>query len=63
MAMQNDAGETALYIAAENNFQEVFNYLLKFCDLETVKIRSKSDFNAFHIAAKLGHLGISIFSS
>ncbi|KAL7586669.1 hypothetical protein Lser_V15G37281 [Lactuca serriola] len=58
MAMQNDAGETALYIAAENNFQEVFNYLLRFCDLETVKIRSKSDFNAFHIAAKLGHLGI-----
>lgn len=58
MMMQNDAGETALYIAAENNFQEVFNYLLKFCDLETVKIRSKADFNAFHIAAERGHLGI-----
>lgn len=58
MAMQNDAGETALYIAAESNLQEVFNYLLKFCDLQTAKIRAKSDFDAFQIAAKLGHLGI-----
>ncbi|XP_059655343.1 ankyrin repeat-containing protein At2g01680 [Cornus florida] len=58
MALQNDAGETALYIAAENNFQEIFTYLLQFCDLQTVMIRSKSDMNPFHIAAKRGHLGI-----
>lgn len=57
MAMQNDAGETALYIAADNNFQEVFSYLLKFCDVDIVKIRSKSDMNAFHVTAKKGHLG------
>ncbi|KAI3696313.1 hypothetical protein L1987_79325 [Smallanthus sonchifolius] len=56
--MQNDAGETALYIAAENNFQEVFDYLLKFCDLQIVKIRSKADFDAFHVAAERGYLGI-----
>ncbi|XP_024991741.1 ankyrin repeat-containing protein At2g01680 [Cynara cardunculus var. scolymus] len=59
MAMQNDAGETALYIAAESNLQDIFTYLLKFCDLQTVKIRSKLDFDAFHIAAKRGHLGIA----
>lgn len=57
MSMQNEGGETALYIAAEANFEEVFGFLLKFCDVEVVKIRSKADFNAFHIAAERGHLG------
>ncbi|KAJ1425350.1 PGG domain [Sesbania bispinosa] len=58
MCMQNDAGETLLYIAAEQGFQEVFSFLLSFCDLEVVKIKSKSDMNAFHVAAKRGHLEI-----
>lgn len=58
MAMQNDAGETAVYIAADNNLEEIFSYLIKFCDVEAVKIKSKSDMNAFHVAAKKGHLGI-----
>ncbi|KAK1419881.1 hypothetical protein QVD17_29301 [Tagetes erecta] len=58
MAAQNDAGETAVYIAAENNFVQVFNYLIKFCDLRIVKIRCKKDFDAFHVAAERGYLGI-----
>ncbi|XP_050373689.1 LOW QUALITY PROTEIN: ankyrin repeat-containing protein At2g01680 [Argentina anserina] len=58
MAMKNDAEETALYVAAENNLEEVFGYLIKFCDVEVAKIRSKVDMNAFHVAAKKGHLGI-----
>ncbi|PQM42952.1 ankyrin repeat-containing protein [Prunus yedoensis var. nudiflora] len=58
MAMQNDAGETALYVAAVNNLGEVFSYLLQFCNIEIAKIRSKLDMNAFHVAAKHGHLGI-----
>nr|KJB78176.1 hypothetical protein B456_012G182300 [Gossypium raimondii] len=58
MAAQSESGATAFYIAAENNFIEVFDYLIKFCDVEIVKIRSKSDMNAFHVAAKLGHLGM-----
>ena len=60
MSLQNDAGETLLYIAAELNLCDVFSFLLKFCDLDVVKIRSKSDMNAFHVAAKRGHLGILI---
>ncbi|KAF7827578.1 ankyrin repeat-containing protein [Senna tora] len=40
------------------NHGEIFSYLLRFCDLEVVKIRSKSDMNAFHVAAKRGHLEI-----
>ncbi|KAI9091369.1 hypothetical protein K1719_028180 [Acacia pycnantha] len=58
MSLQNDAGETALYIAAEHNLAEIFGFLLQYCDLEIVKIRSKSDMNAFHVAAKRGHLDI-----
>ncbi|KAL1327843.1 hypothetical protein HN51_037831 [Arachis hypogaea] len=58
MSLQNDAGETALYIAADNNLKDVFSFLLKLCDFEIVKIRSKSDMNAFHVAAKRGHLDI-----
>ncbi|KAK7398871.1 hypothetical protein VNO78_10045 [Psophocarpus tetragonolobus] len=58
MSLQNDTGETALYIAAENNLQEIFSFLLSFCDFEIVKIRSKSDMNAFHAAAKRGNLDI-----
>lgn len=57
MALQNDERETALYIAAENNFFDTFIFLLGFCDLEVVKIRAKSDMNAFHVAAARGHLG------
>lgn len=62
MSLQNDAGESALYIAAENNLQEIFSYLLNSCDFEAVKIRSKSDMNAFHVAAKRGHLGWYFYS-
>lgn len=58
MALQNGDGETALFIAARNNLVDIFSYLLTFCDVNIAIIRSKSDFNAFHIAAKRGHLEI-----
>ncbi|XP_010271348.1 PREDICTED: ankyrin repeat-containing protein At2g01680-like [Nelumbo nucifera] len=58
MALRNDAGETAIYIAADNNLVDIFNYLIKFCDLQMVMIRSKSDMNAFHAAAWRGNLAI-----
>lgn len=62
MELQNDNGETALYVAAESNHEEVFSYLLKFCHLQTVLIKSKvSGLDAFHVAAKNGHLGIYIY--
>ncbi|KAK5794755.1 hypothetical protein PVK06_035997 [Gossypium arboreum] len=56
MASQNESGKTALYILAENSFQEIFSCLLKFCDAKVVKMRSKSDLNTFHVVAKLGNL-------
>lgn len=57
MAVKNDADETALYVAADNNLREIFTYLLPFCDLQIVMMRSKSDMDAFHVAAKRGHFG------
>ncbi|XP_043696087.1 ankyrin repeat-containing protein At2g01680-like [Telopea speciosissima] len=58
MALQNDVGETPLYIAAENNLEEVFKYLVNFCDLQIAMIRAKSDMDAFHVAASRGNLGV-----
>lgn len=60
MELRNDKGETCLYVAAESNQEEVFRYLLKYCDVDVVKIKSaKTGLDAFHVAAKNGHLGIS----
>ncbi|KAK1307586.1 Ankyrin repeat-containing protein [Acorus calamus] len=58
MGLKNDVGETALYLAAEKNLEEVFRYLVEFCDLETASIRPTHGLTAFHIAAKNGHLEI-----
>jgi hypothetical protein len=58
MVLQNDAGETALYMAVENNLQDLFRFLLRFVDIQTLMIRSKSDMDVFLVAAKHGHLVI-----
>ena len=65
MKATTEAGETALYIAAENNQEELFRYLVGFCDEETANIRSKKDMDAFQVAAKEGHAGelLYLFSS
>jgi hypothetical protein len=52
-----EGGETALYIAAEGNMEELFCYLLPFYTIETASIRSRLDLDAFHLAAKCGHTG------
>ncbi|KAL1806930.1 hypothetical protein ACET3Z_029998 [Daucus carota] len=59
MELRNDKGESCLYVAAESNQEQVFSYLLKYCDVDVVKIKSsKTGLDAFHVAAKHGHLGI-----
>jgi hypothetical protein len=58
MVLQNDVGETAPYVAVENNLQVLFRFLLMFVDIQTLMIWSKSDMDAFHVATKHGHLGI-----
>ncbi|KAM0952784.1 putative ankyrin repeat-containing domain, PGG domain, ankyrin repeat-containing domain superfamily [Dioscorea sansibarensis] len=58
MAAQTEAGETALYIAAENNYVELVSYLVGFCDVEMAKMRSRLDLDALQVAAKHGHAGV-----
>jgi len=56
-AAQTDAGETALYVAAEAGSEEVVRLLLPLYDFEAATVRSRLDLDAFHVAAKQGHTG------
>ncbi|XP_057528717.1 ankyrin repeat-containing protein At2g01680 [Amaranthus tricolor] len=58
MSLQNSAGETALYIAAQKNLVHIFSFLLNYCQIHIAMIRSKADLSPFHVAAKCGHLEI-----
>uniref|UniRef100_A0A7C9A7K5 PGG domain-containing protein n=1 Tax=Opuntia streptacantha TaxID=393608 RepID=A0A7C9A7K5_OPUST len=53
---QNQAGETALYSAAEYGQVDVVREMIKFYDPVTASIKAKNGFDAFHIAAKQGDL-------
>lgn len=58
LAKQNQAGETALYVAAEYGYYEVVREMIKYYDLDDAEIKAKNGFDALHIAAKQGDLGI-----
>ncbi|KAL6911452.1 hypothetical protein ACP4OV_000257 [Aristida adscensionis] len=57
-AAQTDAGETALYVAAEAGSEELVRLLLPLYDFEAATVRSRLDLHAFHVAAKQGHTGV-----
>ncbi|PKA47178.1 Ankyrin repeat-containing protein [Apostasia shenzhenica] len=58
LTAQTEVGETALYLAAERNMEEVVRYLVSRYDFEAAKIRSSLDMDAFQVAAKQGNVGI-----
>ncbi|KAL8504602.1 hypothetical protein ACS0TY_015966 [Phlomoides rotata] len=58
LSKQNQSGETALYVAAECGHVDVVEEMAKYYDVSSAAIKSKSGFDAFHIAAKLGELGV-----
>lgn len=58
MSAQTEAGETALYIAAEQNMEAMVGYLVNLYSFESAKLRSRLDMDAFQVAAKQGHVGI-----
>ncbi|KAJ6832882.1 ankyrin repeat-containing protein [Iris pallida] len=58
VAARTEAGDTALYLAAESNSEEVFGVLVRLCDLGAAAARSGKDMDALHVAAKQGHVGI-----
>lgn len=59
LSKQNQEGETVLYVAAESGHSLVVAELLKYLDLQTASILANNGYDAFHVAAKQGHLGES----
>ncbi|PKA61589.1 Ankyrin repeat-containing protein [Apostasia shenzhenica] len=58
VSKRNQDGETALYVASENGHVEVVHEILKVSDVQSAAIKANNSFDAFHIAAKQGHLGV-----
>lgn len=54
---QNQDGETALYVAAEMGHVAAVPEILKVSDVQSAAIKAHNSYDAFHIAAKQGHLG------
>lgn len=57
LSMQNSAGETSLFVAAEYGYYELVRELIQHYDLSTAAIKAKNGFDALHIAAKQGDIG------
>lgn len=57
VSKQNLDGETALYVAAEKGHVEVVHEILQVSDVQSAAVKANNSFDAFHIAAKQGHLG------
>ncbi|XP_041026283.1 ankyrin repeat-containing protein At5g02620-like [Juglans microcarpa x Juglans regia] len=58
LAKQNQEGETALYVAAENGHALVAGEMLKHLDLQTASIAARNGYDPFHVATKQGHLEV-----
>ncbi|KAF9664965.1 hypothetical protein SADUNF_Sadunf16G0073200 [Salix dunnii] len=55
---QNQAGETALYVASECGHVDIVKELIKYYDTGLAGLRARNGYDAFHIAAKQGDLEI-----
>ncbi|XP_027350144.1 ankyrin repeat-containing protein At5g02620-like [Abrus precatorius] len=58
LSKNNNSGETALYVAAENGHLDIVKELIRYHDIGLTSIKARNGFDAFHIAAKNGHLEI-----
>lgn len=58
LCKQNQSGETALFVAAENGFVDFVREMIKYYDIESAGIKARNSFDAFHIAAKQGYLEV-----
>lgn len=58
LSKQNSAGETTLYVAAENGYFELVREMIEFYDLAAAGIKARNGFDALHIAAKQGDLEV-----
>lgn len=58
VSKQNQDGETALYVSAEKGYVDVVREILRLSDVQSAAVKANNSFDAFHIAAKQGHLGM-----
>ncbi|XP_010930296.2 ankyrin repeat-containing protein At5g02620-like [Elaeis guineensis] len=58
ISKQNQDGETALYIAAEMGHIGVVREILSVSDVQSASLKATNNFDAFHIAARKGHLEV-----
>uniref|UniRef100_A0A5B7A0E6 Putative ankyrin repeat-containing protein n=2 Tax=Davidia involucrata TaxID=16924 RepID=A0A5B7A0E6_DAVIN len=58
LSKQNQAGETALYVAAEYGYVDLVKEMIKYYDLAAAGIKARNGFDALHIAAKQGDLEV-----
>ncbi|PPD83955.1 hypothetical protein GOBAR_DD19108 [Gossypium barbadense] len=58
LAKQNQSGETALYVAAEYGYVDLVKEMINYYDLVNAGIKARNGFDALHIAAKQGDLGM-----
>ncbi|KAA8543923.1 hypothetical protein F0562_021900 [Nyssa sinensis] len=58
LSRQNQAGETALYVAAEYGYVGLVKEMIKYYDLAAAGIKARNGFDALHIAAKQGDLEV-----
>ncbi|XP_057480170.1 ankyrin repeat-containing protein At5g02620-like [Actinidia eriantha] len=58
LVRQNQAGETALYVAAEYGYVNLVREMIKYYDLVAASIKARNGFDALHIAAKQGDLEV-----
>lgn len=58
LSKQNSSGETALYVAAECGQVDVVEEMVKHYDVGSAGIKAKNGYDAFHVAAKVGNLGV-----
>jgi ankyrin repeat protein len=62
LSRQNQAGETPLFVAAEYGYVDLVGEMVKYHDVATAGIKARSGYDALHIAAKQGDVGIDIYS-
>ncbi|KAG6643097.1 ankyrin repeat-containing protein At5g02620-like [Carya illinoinensis] len=58
LSKQNQSGETALYVAAENGCVDLVKELIKHYDVGLAGTKARNGYDAFHVAAKQGELEI-----
>jgi ankyrin repeat protein len=58
LSRQNQAGETPLFVAAEYGYVALVAEMIRYHDVATASIKARSGYDALHVAAKQGDVGI-----